>query len=105
LISKLKKREEPIKKEIKMHQDKIKSIETESSKCFQRKRADEKEFQKVKERLEQISDRVSVLNQTYETLRVNVHTLKQTYKMKSLSVVLKKKSAMYHLDQKQRQSH
>jgi len=88
-----------------MHQDKIKSIDSDSGKLLHRKRAIEHDFERARERFDQVNDKVSVLNQTYETLRVNLHTLKQTYKMKSLSVVLKKKSAMYHLDQKQRQHH
>ena len=52
LISKLKKREEPIRKEIKMHQDKIRTIETESAKHFQRKRAAEVELSKAREKLD-----------------------------------------------------
>ena len=47
----------------------------------------------------------SVLTSTYETLRHELHTMKQTYKMKCLSVVLKKRSTIYHLNQQQQKQH
>ena len=45
LISRLQKREEPIKKELKMHQDKIKSIDVEVLKASQRIKAQQADFE------------------------------------------------------------
>ena len=76
LTNRLEKREEPIKKEVKMHQDKIKQLEVEVSKQFQIKKILQTEFEGIKEQYEIQKEKLSVLATTYETLRHSFHTMK-----------------------------
>ena len=47
------------------------------------------------------SEKASVLDQTLTSLKRELHTQKQTYKMKLLSVVIKKRQAVFHFNQRQ----
>lgn len=50
------------------------------------------------------SEKAAILDQTLNGLKRELHTQKQTYKMKLLSVVLKKRQTIFHLNQRQNQS-
>ena len=82
LKSRLKKREAPIKREIKHRQDKINALEIEVNKSFQIKQVLQKEYQAVKESFDLFNEKAKVLEQTITTLKRELHTQKQTYKMK-----------------------
>ena len=47
------------------------------------------------------AEKADVLDQTLASLKRELHTQKQTYKMKLLSVVLKKRQTIFHLNQRQ----
>ena len=53
---------------------------------------------------ELFSEKASILDQTLNSLKRELHTQKQTYKMKLLSVVLKKRQTIFHLNQRQNQN-
>jgi len=46
------------------------------------------------------SEKAEVLESTLTSLKRELHTQKQTYKMKLLSVVLKKRQTIFHLNQR-----
>lgn len=64
LLSKLKKREEPIKKELKMHQDKIKAIDAELSKAMQRNKIAQNEYESEKEIFDLKQEKIKILYST-----------------------------------------
>ena len=100
LMSKLEKREMPIKKEIMAHQKKIRSMEVEVNKAFQSVQALRGDYTQSRDMYEVSAEKASVLDQTLTSLKRELHTQKQTYKMKLLSVVLKKRATLFHLNQR-----
>ena len=44
------------------------------------------------------NEKLTVLEETQQNLKRELHTKKQTYKMKLMSVVLKKRQTMFHLN-------
>jgi len=61
------------------------------------------DYQSTKDLYEVCSEKAHVLDQTLMSLKRELHTQKQTYKMKVLSVVLKKRQTIFHLNQRKSQ--
>lgn len=51
-----------------------------------------------------MKEKADILDETLTSLKRELHTCKQTYKMKLLSVVLKKRQTIFHLNQRQNQN-
>ena len=83
-----------------MHQKKIQALEVDVNKAFQVVHALKGDHQSSKEMYEIFSEKASILDQTLVSLKHELHTQKQTYKMKLLSVVLKKRQTIFHLNQR-----
>ena len=71
------------------------------NKHFQAKQALQKDYLSSKEVFELHQEKERVMDQTITTLKRELHTQKQTYKMKQLSVVLKKRQTLFHFNQSQ----
>ena len=87
-----------------MHQKKIQGLELEVNKAFQQFQNLKEDYQQSKEMYEICSEKADVLESTLTSLKRELHTQKQTYKMKLLSVVLKKRQTIFHLNQRQSQT-
>ena len=87
-----------------MHQKKIQALEVDVNKAFQQVQALKSDHQQSKDMFEIFSEKASVLDQTLTSLKRELHTQKQTYKMKLLSVVIKKRQAVFHFNQRQSQN-
>jgi len=62
LVTRLNKREKPIKQEIKMHQKKIQALEVDVNKAFQVVHALKSDYQSSKEMYEIFSEKASILD-------------------------------------------